>query len=367
MSHEIRSPLGSIMGFADLLKSPDLTREDVTQYISVIDRNSHHLLRIIDDILDLAKVEAGKMLIEHLEFSLRELLADFSLLMGFRARDKGIEFELRVPGLIPSSIVSDPTRLRQILTNVVGNAIKFTERGHVQLLVSFDIDYIQFIVSDTGPGISSEQLEKLFQPFQQADVSTTRRFGGTGLGLVLTRRLSEALGGTFKLLRSTIGQGSTFAATIRADVPKTARLIDSGKARGFLEQPKLESGSESKPLAGLKVLVVDDSPDNQILFQLILAKAGATIDIAVDGLDGVSLALTKLYDVVLMDVQMPRMDGYQATKELRSKGYTVPIVALTAHAMNEEKERAAQSGFTEFLSKPVQRDELLDLLKRFVN
>ena len=366
MSHEIRSPLGSIMGFADLLKSTDLSRQDINQYISVIDRNSNHLLRIIDDILDLAKVEAGKMLIESVEFSLHELLADFTSLIGFRARDKGIDFQLRVPGLIPSTIISDPTRIRQILTNIVGNAIKFTERGSVQLLVTFNSNEIQFLVSDTGPGISAEQVDQLFQPFQQADASTTRRFGGTGLGLVLTRKLSEALGGTFKLIRSQLGQGSTFAATIRADVPATASLIDSSKALGYLEQPRSESIAQTKLLSGRKVLVVDDSPDNQILFQLILAKAGALIDIAIDGFDGVNMALTKSYDVILMDVQMPRMDGHQATKELRAKGCIIPIIALTAHAMNEEKERAAESGFTDFLSKPVHRDELLDLLKSLI-
>ena len=367
MSHEIRSPLGSIMGFSDLLKSGDISLADVSQYVSVIDRNSNHLLRIIDDILDLAKVEAGKMSIEHVDFSLHDLLADFSSLMGFRARDKGIEFKLRVPTPIPSLISSDPTRLRQILTNVVGNAIKFTEQGRVQLTVTFENGIAQFTVSDTGAGISPEQAEELFQPFHQADVSTTRKFGGTGLGLVLTRRLTEAMGGSFELQRSALGQGSVFVAKVRVSVPATAKLIDSSQELAFDERPKGEAKIKGvQSLRGLKVLVVDDAPDNQELFKLLLKKAGANIDIATNGFEGMNTALTNTYDVVLMDVQMPVMDGHQATQQLRAKGYSVPIIALTAHAMVEERERAVNSGFTDFISKPVHRDALISMLQQFV-
>ena len=368
MSHEIRSPLGSIMGFSDLLKSGDVSLADVSQYVSVIDRNSQHLLRIIDDILDLAKVEAGKMTIEHVDFSLHDLLADFSSLMGFKARDKGIEFKLRVPSLIPSVINSDPTRLRQILTNVVGNAIKFTDQGRVQLNVTVENSVARFSVSDTGPGITPEQADKLFQPFHQADVSTTRKFGGTGLGLVLTRRLTEILGGSFVLQKSAPGQGSVFVAKIRIGVPNAARMIEGGEDRSFDVPPKASADPQINfVLNGVRILVVDDAPDNQALFKLILKKAGATIDVATNGFEGMNMALTNSYDVVLMDVQMPMMDGHQATQRLRARGYDVPIIALTAHAMVEERERASNSGFTDFISKPVHRDTLIAMLQRYAS
>lgn len=363
MSHEIRSPLGTIMGFAELIKNPDLAHRELTNYASVIERNSQHLLRIVDDILDLAKVEAGKMLIEHIDFSIHELLADFSSLMGFRARDKGIEFKLRVLTKLPSAINSDPTRIRQILTNIVGNAIKFTERGLVQLTVEFEDSMLKFEVSDTGPGIKKDQADKLFQAFHQGDVSTTRKFGGSGLGLVLTRRLSEALGGSFDLKRSVPDQGSIFISKVRVHIPPDALMIDSSNDVKFNESPKSSpEGSQKKMLNGMRILVVDDSPDNQQLFMLLLSKAGAITDVASNGSEGVNAALTNEYDVVLMDVQMPIMDGHQATQLLRSKGYTSPVVALTAHAMVEERARATQSGFTDFLSKPVHRDDLVQML-----
>ena len=369
MSHEIRSPLGSIVGFSDLLKASDLSRTDVMQYVSVIDRNAAHLLRIIDDILDLAKVEAGKMQIEHLDFSLIELIADFSSLMVFRARDKGIEFEVRLPENLPSHINSDPTRIRQILTNVIGNAIKFTHRGGVRLEVQLEDTrpsaQLTFRVVDTGAGISAAQSEKLFQAFEQADVSTTRKFGGTGLGLVLTRRLTKALGGRFYLEQSAPREGSTFVACVAVQIPAESKMVRVNADRDLSVKRKVVASPSGRGLDGLKILVVDDSPDNQDLFKLLLTKAGAQIELAQNGQVGVDLALSDSFDVVLMDVQMPVMDGHQATRILRERGYKVPIIALTAHAMVEERERAARSGFTDFLSKPVGRDALIDMVSRF--
>ena len=364
MSHEIRSPLGAIMGFSDLLKASHLAPSDIANYVSVIDRNSNQLLRIIDDILDLSKVEAGKMLIEHLDFSLVDLLADFSSLMGYKARDKGITFSLLAANPLPNLVKSDPTRLRQILANVVGNAIKFTGRGRVEMTVSFRDSILEFAVRDTGPGISPEQAEKLFSPFQQADASTTRKFGGTGLGLVLTRRLAEALGGKFILQNSVPGQGSTFVASIHIELPKNYKLVDS-KALTFVDRHHVEIAQDANALANLSVLIVEDSPDNQLILKTILSRAGAAIDIAGDGVEGVQMALAKSYDLILMDVQMPRMDGHEAAQILRSKQYRGPIIALTAHAMIEERERAIASGFSDFLSKPVKRESLIEMLLKF--
>lgn len=360
MSHEIRSPLGAIMGFSELLKQDHFANEEIANYVNIIDRNSHHLLRIVDDILDLSKVEAGMMVIENLEFSLPDLLADFSALMNFRAREKGIEFALKIPSQIPELIVSDPTRLRQILVNVVGNAIKFTERGCVQLSVRYFKNQLEFTVSDTGPGLTSDQAEKLFQAFQQADASTTRKFGGTGLGLVLTRRLSEAMGGKFYLKSSVKGEGSVFVATVSVEFPEHAVMVDSSSLE-FASTGQRSTDTE-EPLSGMNILVVEDSPDNQALLELILTKAGATVAIGKDGLEGVHMARANDYSIVLCDMQMPRMDGYEATRELRTNGYKIPIVAITAHAMKQERVRALKSGFTDFITKPIQRDVLVEVI-----
>lgn len=354
------------MGFAELIKNPDLQHPEMINYASVIERNSEHLLRIIDDILDLSKVEAGKMQIESIDFSLADLLADFSSLMAFRAREKGIHFELKVPSSIPDKINSDPTRIRQILVNIVGNAIKFTEQGHVRLTVILDQLDLRFEVSDTGTGMSREQCAKLFQPFHQADISTTRKFGGTGLGLVLTRSLSEAMGGEFNLLFSAPGQGSRFESKIRIQIPKNSRTIAANTLKVGSE--KMDSLSmKITSLIGSKVLIIEDSPDNQVLLRMILTKLGMKVEIASDGIEGMQMALAQDFDLILCDIQMPRMDGHQTVRELKGRGYKKPIVALTAHAMKEERDRALASGFDSYLTKPIQRNILVDVLLEQLN
>ncbi len=361
MSHEIRTPIGAIMGFVELLKDAELSAEDVLQYHTIIDRNSRHLLRIIDDILDLAKVEAGKVQIEKIEFSLVEFLAEFSSLAGMKARENGIIFEFVPETLLPEFIISDPTRVRQILSNIVGNAIKFTEKGKVIFSVSCTDKELRFKVKDTGRGISNDQRKQLFQAFAQADSSTTRKFGGTGLGLVLTKKLSQALGGDFDLIESEIDKGSTFESHILVGIPAQAKLVPI---------LKLEIDAPSNPnievmpanLKRMKILLVEDSPDNQFLIQKMLVKTGAQILTVNDGSEGIKAALAHQYDVILMDIQMPVMDGHEAVRTLRAKGYSRPIVALTAHAMKEERERAVLSGFSHFLTKPIHRKNLIDLL-----
>ncbi|RYZ52115.1 MAG: response regulator, partial [Proteobacteria bacterium] len=366
MSHEIRSPLGAIMGFVGLLKDEQISTEETQEYLGVIERNSHQLLRIIDDILDLSKVEAGKMLIEQIDFSLLEVLADFSSLMGFRARENGIDFTLRADTPLPDPVTSDPTRVRQILSNIVGNAIKFTKKGLVELIVSYADDKLRFVVKDSGVGISSEEANRLFKAFGQADASTTRKFGGTGLGLVLTKRLSQALGGDFWLESSEVGVGSVFIAEIHIEKPADFKFIHGSRFK-FTTQPVVPRQQDNTLLVGKSILVVEDSPDNQMLLRVLLTRYGAKVEIAEDGLMGVEKAMTDAFDIVLMDVQMPRMDGYEAVTFLRSKHYSVPIIALTAHAMIEEREKCLSVGYTDFLSKPIDRSKLLELLKLTLN
>ncbi len=363
MSHEIRTPLGAIMGFVELLQEPGLSKIESEKYLSIIDRNSHHLMNIIDHILDLAKVESGKLVVENIEFSLAEFLQDFSTLMGLRARANGIGFVLKAETELPEFVFSDPTRIRQILSNVVGNAVKFTEHGHVELMVGFENSRLYFRVTDTGRGISNEQRGRLFQAFAQADSSITRKFGGSGLGLVLTKKLTEALGGDFYLVESEIGKGSTFEASVTITQSEGTGFL----SREYFEKPqavRTASDSTNVNLAGCEILVVEDSMDNQVLIETLLQKTGAKTYFAADGVEGVEKAMLRRYDVILMDVQMPKMDGHQAVRELRSKGLTGPIVALTAHAMKEERLRAVESGFSHFLTKPIDRKDLTELLER---
>ncbi|MBC7659569.1 MAG: PAS domain S-box protein [Chitinophagaceae bacterium] len=361
MSHEIRTPLGAIMGFVELLKDEDLSRDDTHSYLGVIERNSTQLLRIIDDILDLSKVEAGKMLIENINFSLLEVLAEFSSLMGFKARESGIDFKVMTETEIPDPVNSDPTRMRQILNNVVGNAIKFTRKGSVELCVRYEAEILTFRVKDSGRGISPEQAAELFQPFSQADVSTTRKFGGTGLGLVLTKKLCETMGGDFWLEESELGKGSTFIAHLRVAITKDSKMI-RGSEFGFTTVPARSRAAANRLLEAMRVLVVEDSPDNQLLLRVLLTRAGATVVMASDGAEGVKKALSEEFDVVVMDVQMPRMDGYAAVMDLRAKGFTKPVIALTAHAMKEERERCLAAGYTDFLSKPIDQTALINMI-----
>lgn len=361
MSHEIRTPLGAIMGFVELLHNSELTPKEITNFLSIIDRNALHLLRIIDDILDLAKVESGKMIIEKIEFSLFDFLIEFTSLAAFKAHENGVSFEFFAKTLVPEFIISDPTRLRQILTNMVSNAIKFTEKGRVDLTIEFADPILKLSVKDTGRGISLDQRSKLFLAFSQADSTTTRKYGGTGLGLALTKKICQALGGDFVLIDSELGKGSTFEADILISIPKETKFIPIKKT-DKISTINQDIINNQNILKDFKVLVVEDSPDNQILIQLILTKVGAKVSLANDGFEGVESALTHDYDVILMDIQMPNMSGHEAVRKLRSKGYLIPIVALTAHAMREESERSILSGFSHFLTKPIDRKKLVELL-----
>ncbi|MBL7542734.1 MAG: response regulator [Bdellovibrionaceae bacterium] len=361
MSHEIRTPLGAIMGFSDLARQPEASKEEIVSYLNIIDRNSIQVLRIIDDILDLAKVEAGRVDVESIAVSLTEFIADFSSLLGFRARENGIAFVIQAQTDLPNLICTDPTRLRQILTNAVGNAIKFTAKGKVTMYICYNDGTLAFGIEDTGRGISQEQAKGLFQAFVQADASTTRKFGGTGLGLVLTKRLCQLLGGDYVLERSELNVGSKFNASIKVVLPKNTQIISKDKVSFTNFDQPVHAFTKGK-LADIKVLLVEDSPDNQVLIRLILERQGVQLEVAGDGYAGVEKALNNEYDVVLMDIQMPHMDGHEAVKTLRAKGYRKPIIALTAHAMKEESERAKTSGFTDFLSKPIQREVLIKMI-----
>lgn len=366
MSHEIRTPLGAIIGFSELLTDSQMPESEKQNTIEVIKRNGKLLSTIINDILDLSKVEAGKLEIEKLDVRLVDLLNEISVFLNLEAIGKGIQLNVSTVGKIPFTIKTDPTRLRQILFNIVGNAIKFTEKGKIELKVMLlpeDNSKIAFVVKDTGAGIAPEQAERLFSPFMQADVTTTRRFGGTGLGLVLSKKFAMALGGDVVLSNSFLGKGSTFIISIDhgqaaenfSDQPLTKEIKAEGK-RNDSQQPNLNH---------LKILLVDDSPDNLALIQRILKLAHAQVETANNGKEAIQKALGGSFDVILMDLQMPEMDGYEATKELRNRHYLKPIIALTAHAMKEERKRCLDNGFNEHLTKPIDRQSLIKVLSGF--
>ena len=369
LSHELRTPLCAMLGFAELLKDPALSHEDRIGYVNIICRNGYQLVTLIDDILDLSKIEAGHLQLEHIVVSLPSLLSDISSSLAIKAREKGINLNFESVGEIPESIISDPTRLRQILLNIIGNAIKFTDHGSVTVKVAHKVEpeplggRLSCTVEDTGCGIIAEAADKLFIPFSQADVSTTRKFGGTGLGLALSRRLARSLGGDVTLAATEQNRGSTFFVTVAAPLAK-------GMTALAFEPPAAVTSSGSavpalKPLSGVRLLLAEDAPDSQLLIERFLRIEGAEVDLAEDGAEAVKKATAKDYDVILMDIQMPILDGYGATAALRGQGYLGPIIALTAHAMPGEYEKSIRAGCDYHLTKPVDRKLLIQTVSRY--
>ncbi len=363
MSHEIRTPLGIIQGFSELVLNPNLSAFEREGFLKTIRRNAANLTKLIGEVLDLSKVEAGVVELENTYFSLRDLVSEVLTSFELQASLKGVKLSFSFLDNCPWFVISDLMRLRQILVNVIGNALKFTATGEVSLIINAqatanepESSMIQFLIKDTGIGLSEENQLRLFQPFVQADSSTTRKFGGTGLGLSLSKKLAQALGGDLILVESTPNVGSTFAITIKNDA-----LLAADQDPIFLEPTEVAALPE-KVLTGLQVLLVEDSDDNQLLFSTYLTQAGANVDIGSDGILGVALALKKSYDVILMDVQMPNLDGFSATAQLRAAGIKVPIVALTSHAMKEDRDRALASGFTHYLTKPLESKLLVQTL-----
>ena len=363
MSHEIRTPMTAVLGFADLLAADEDNPQKLL-YLQTIKRNGGFLLDIINDILDLSKIEAGKMEILTERFPIQSVISDVRTMMEARAKEKGLNFVVEYLEKIPAEIESDPKRLRQILVNLIGNAVKFTESGHVRLVVRFiehDGGQIQFDVTDTGIGITAEQQQRLFQPFSQGDASVTRSFGGTGLGLSISRRLARFLGGDI-VLRSEPGAGSTFSFAIAVGDIFGVQRID---ATTFIEHKRKAKVTDYR--LNCHVLIVDDRRDVRFLSRRLLTKAGATVTEAEDGLEAIefvkgSTPSTVEFDLVLLDMQMPRMDGYQTATILRQIGFSKPIIALTADAMYGDMKHCLECGCDDYLSKPIDADALLEMV-----
>lgn len=374
MSHEIRTPMTAILGYTELLLDPSQEPSERIESAQVIDRNGKHLMTVINDILDISKIEAGRMTVECIECAPWQLVEEVGSLLNQRAEEKGLELRIEHRGPVPRRIQSDPTRFRQILLNLVGNAIKFTEEGSVRLIVEL-VDFgegessgpdvrLRCHVVDTGIGLTKEEVGKLFLPFTQADETMSRRYGGTGLGLAISKNLAVLLGGDVTVL-SEKGKGSTFVVEIATGQLTGSDLVASPRTVG-LTSP--EVGSDA-PIARLtqRVLLCEDGPDNQRLISFVLKKAGASVVVAENGKIGHERAMEawsqgEPFDVILMDMQMPELDGYGATSLLRQNGYPHPIVALTAHAMEGDRERCLQCGCDDYTTKPIDRPKLVGMI-----
>jgi light-regulated signal transduction histidine kinase (bacteriophytochrome)/CheY-like chemotaxis protein len=387
MSHEIRTPMTAILGFAELLagdgdveSNRPLATERRLEHVNTIRRNGEHLLAIINDILDISKIEAGRMTVEDIPVAPVELLREVVELMAVKADSKGLALGVQFDGPLPRQIHSDPLRLRQILVNLIGNAVKFTELGGVtvRLRLADDHERLEIAVVDTGMGMEPAQVARLFDSFAQADGSMSRRFGGTGLGLHISRRLARMLGGDIEVA-SQPGAGSTFTLTVATGNPSEMQMVAPADLEAMMrasdplgpaDPTSAPAAADAAPLAGLRILLAEDGPDNQRLLSFHLRKAGADVRtvengrlaveaLTVDGrIDG-PLADPCPIDLIVSDMQMPEMDGYSATRLLRSRGCTLPIIALTAHATRGERERCLEAGCDAYATKPISRRDLV--------
>ncbi|MHC4877898.1 MAG: response regulator [Planctomycetota bacterium] len=363
MSHEIRTPLNAILGFTQLLRNgADKGNEaERREFLETIHSSGQHLLQLVNDILDISKIEADRMVMEKAPCSPHDVLSEVISVLQVRATEKDLTLKYDFRGQVPGSIVTDAARLRQIVINLVGNAIKFTESGgvHMEAWIESVADESQLAVrvTDSGIGIPEEQLESIFEAFQQADGSVTRRFGGTGLGLSISHRMAELLGYTLTV-ESTLGEGSSFILRIAAGTVEKALSRELPVSDSTQERQK--SAGDKPDEINARVLVVDDGEINRKFVRFVLEKMGVSVAVATNGEEGIEAATKNDFDLVLMDMQMPIKDGYTATKELRQAGYATPIIALTANAMQGDRKKCLDAGCDNYLSKPVDPQQLTE-------
>ena len=354
MSHELRTPLGAILGFAEFLQKENLQEKDKLHYLDIILKNGKNLNRIINDVLDLSKIEAGRIDIELIEFNLHQTIEEVVELFRPQCVAKNISINYDKNDLNVHKITSDCNRLRQVLSNIIGNAIKFTDTGEIHISVNklFETpeqNSFEILITDTGIGLTKEDMDRIFHPFIQVGTTQAKK-QGSGLGLVLARRMAEALGGNVELVSTSPKIGSVFSV----------KFIDYKTLKNptkFKIKKVLECSLQSK-----SILVVDDSLDNLEIIKLFLSSYGANPDIAIDGDEALRKVQTKNYDVILMDIEMPVMNGFEVIKELRHRKNKTPVIALTAHALPEDRMKTKDAGFFEHVSKPIDFNYLVSTI-----
>lgn len=372
MSHEIRTPLTAILGYTDLLADNQETppEEGVAENVATIKRAGEHLLAVVNDILDISKIEAGKLKLDEVQCDLPALLSDVDSLLRPKAESKNLSWVVRLVTPVPRLVRTDPTRLRQILLNLAGNAVKFTHQGQVEISVAVvgkdSVTKLYIYVQDTGVGMSADEAVRIFTPFTQADASVTRRFGGSGLGLAICRRLAVLMGGSINLERTAPGAGSLFRLVLPLNAvsgTQTTAALDSGT------KPVLTAALPVAAKLRGRVLLAEDGLDNQLLIASYMRKAGIELDIAPNGrvaldmLDAAaecSTADRAGYDLLITDMQMPEIDGYTLARTIRQRGDLIPIIALTAHAMADDRAKCIEAGCDDYIPKPINKAELLE-------
>lgn len=376
MSHEIRTPLTAILGYLDLIliesemglaanRSPKRSA-DLSERIRA---NGSHLMKLIDQVLDISKIESGKIEICNEAVNLSQFLTEIYDTLSLQAKRKKNNLEFHLDSTIPAWVQTDPTRLKQIITNIVGNALKFTENGLVAVRLNYDTETSQlaFLVTDSGIGLTAEQKLKIFNPYAQADASTTKNFGGTGLGLSLSKQFAQHMNGDIILVSSKPNCGTTFKISIQAKDVSNQKL-DANTWQPAVRPPIIGSDEASGlALNDVSILLAEDSPDNQLIIKMILEKEGARVEVAPDGVLALQMASERQYDIILMDIELPKMNGHIVCQKLRLKNYRKPILALTAHALKKEREQSIQFGCDAHLTKPIDRYLLISTIQSYLN